>query len=158
VLLPKAMISKYYFVSIFTIIFSIFPSLVYTKGHEDCKLCHKNAKEKKYEFIVEADTKTINPTTDKPYGKADSFCISCHKLHSITSHPVGIVPNAEKVTVPEDALGYSGQEKEITCLSCHNPHPENKNYKYLRWPPENEFNLAQFCLNCHAAYGSKRIG
>jgi hypothetical protein len=144
---------KLYFGFIIILICCLAPISSYGGGHDDCNICHKNAKEKKYEFIIKIDTNLFNPFTNKPYGKLDAFCLSCHKLTSKTSHPVGIVPNPKKMNVPKEALGFSGQEKEISCLSCHNPHPDNKNYKYLRWPPENIWNLAQFCLNCHPSKG-----
>ena len=146
--------SKQSYGLIIAIILSIFPISAYAGGHEDCNMCHENASNKDYTLIVEPDSDTINPTTRKPYGKTDALCVSCHELHSKTSHPVGIAPNPEKVTVPEDALRFAGQEGKISCASCHNPHPENKNYKYLRWPPESVYNLARFCTNCHASKGT----
>ena len=125
------------------------------KSHENCNLCHKDVSGENYKLLVDTNSKAINPSTDKAYGRIDSLCVSCHDLKSKTSHPVGVIPTGE-VDVPTEALGFPGQEDKISCLSCHNPHPENANYKYLRWPPENQYNLAQFCLSCHINKGIKQ--
>ncbi len=137
---------------IIAIILTIFPLSAYGGGHEDCNICHEDTEE--YALIVKPGSEIINPTTRKPYGKVDRLCVSCHEFHSKSSHPVGIVPNPERVDVPKEALGFKGQEGRISCMSCHNPHPKNTNYKYLRWPPENVWNLARFCTNCHTSQGA----
>lgn len=63
------------------------------------------------------------------------------------THPVEVVPR--KVKVPPEALGFKGQEDQLTCMGCHNHHPSNPNYKYLRWPPGKDNNLNDFCAHCH---------
>lgn len=68
--------------------------------------------------------------------------INLHK-----THPVGIVPRTVKL--PADARGFQGQEDQLTCLGCHNHHPSNPNYKYLRWPADKGKNINKFCSNCH---------
>ncbi len=132
----------------------LFPASAFGGGHDDCNMCHESVAEKNYTLIEYSDSEIINPATRKPYGKADAYCVYCHDIKSKSSHPVGVVPNPDKVNVPKEALGFKGQEHEISCQSCHNPHPENRNYKYLRWPPENAWNLAQFCTNCHTSKGT----
>ncbi len=72
------------------------------------------------------------------------------------THPVGIVPDPNKVVLPRDARGFYGEEEEITCLSCHNHHPSNTNYKYLRWSSDNGKNMAVFCRKCHRKQSKKR--
>ena len=146
--------TKYNFGLIF-IVWSMFPLFsAYCGGHEECDMCHQNTSKKEYKLIIKPNLITINPSTKKPYGKTDALCISsCHELHSKSSHPVGIVPNSPKVKIPKEALGFSAQEREITCLSCHDPHPEDKNYRYLRWPVESIYNLAGFCIKCHTDHG-----
>jgi len=72
------------------------------------------------------------------------------------THPVGIVPDPRKVVLPRDARGFYGEEEEITCLSCHNHHPSNTNYKYLRWPSNGGKNMAIFCRKCHKKQSKKR--
>ena len=63
------------------------------------------------------------------------------------THPVGIVPR--KVVLPPEARGFKGQEDQLTCLGCHNHHPSNPNYKYLRWPADKGKNINKFCAHCH---------
>jgi hypothetical protein len=147
------MSGKPYWGFIIILIYCLLPTSSYGGGHDDCNICHKNAKEKEFDLIVKVEEKLFNPFTNKPYGKLDAFCLSCHKMSSKTSHPVGVVPSSKKILVPKEAMGFPGQEREISCLSCHNPHPDNENYKYLRWPTENRWNLAGFCINCHPSQG-----
>ncbi len=141
------MYSKYFIRLIFAAMLTVFPASAYSGGHEDCNICHKDTEE----YALKPGSVIINPTTGKPYGRVDTLCVSCHEFHSKSSHPVGIVPNPDKVDVPREALEFKGQEGKISCLSCHNPHPKNTNYKYLRWPPENVWNLSQFCTICHTS-------
>ncbi|MBI5788412.1 MAG: hypothetical protein HZA78_06125 [Candidatus Schekmanbacteria bacterium] len=63
------------------------------------------------------------------------------------THPVGIVPR--KVKLPPEAKGFKGQEEQLTCMGCHNHHPSNPNYKYLRWPAGKGDQINKFCANCH---------
>jgi len=72
------------------------------------------------------------------------------------THPVGIIPNPQKVILPRDARGFYGEEEEITCLSCHNHHPSNTNYKYLRWPCNDGKDMAIFCRKCHPKQSKRR--
>jgi hypothetical protein len=143
-----------YFLALFFIIWSTFPVVAYGSGHEDCDSCHKNTSREDYTLVFKNKTEGINPSTKKPYGKMDALCYSCHEQNSQFAHPVGIIPDPQKVIVPEDALGFPGQEQEITCLSCHNPHPDNKSYQYLRWQVEDEDDMTTFCVKCHASQGS----
>jgi predicted CXXCH cytochrome family protein len=64
------------------------------------------------------------------------------------SHPVGIAP--KKVVLPKEASGFKWQENQLTCISCHDHHPSNTNYKYLRWPTDNGNDMNSFCAHCHS--------
>jgi tetratricopeptide (TPR) repeat protein len=48
-----------------------------------------------------------------------------------------------------EARGFKGEEDRLTCLGCHNHHPTNKNYKYLRWSADGGENKTKFCVHCH---------
>jgi mono/diheme cytochrome c family protein len=63
------------------------------------------------------------------------------------THPVGII--AKKVTLPKESQGFKGQENQLTCLGCHDHHPSNPNYMYLRWPTDKGKNISKFCAHCH---------
>ena len=134
----------------------LLPSSVWAQRHEDCAMCHKNAEKKDYTLIVSPDTKSINPHTNRPFGMRDAFCMGCHKdnIDVTTLHSVGIKP--KNAILPKEALGFKGQEKELTCEGCHDPHLE-ENYMYLRWKASpGEGGLNYFCGKCHPQKGSAR--
>lgn len=127
--------------------------------HEDCKMCHKSPDEEPYQFTVTPDTKTQNPKTSKPISGVSAICFSCHKegyagenagvpINLSSSHPIGVVPSS-RVSVPKDVLEFNGEKGLLSCGSCHNWHPDNKNYKYLRWEVSGRYDLNRFCSQCH---------
>jgi hypothetical protein len=130
----------------------LIPSVAWSGGHTECKMCHLDAKQKNFQLIVKPDYDTINPFTGKSYGQDDAICIACHQqFKAKTIHPVGIVP--QKTVLPPEAKGFKGQENEITCRSCHDPHPENKNYMYLRWSADKGIDISKFCVvKCHSKF------
>jgi len=87
---------------------------------------------------------TTSAIFDEMMLEAPDVGLTVINLHE--THPVGIVPKT--VVLPDEAKGFKGQEEQLTCMGCHNHHPYNKNYKYLRWPA-NEKDLSGFCANCH---------
>jgi hypothetical protein len=121
-------------------------------GHANCDMCHIDVKQKNYQLVIRPDYSVINQFTGKAYGKDDALCMSCHRnFEAKTIHPVGIVP--QSMVLPQEARGFAGQENEITCRSCHDPHPQNKNYKYLRWPADRGVNISKFCVvKCHSQF------
>jgi len=86
----------------------------------------------------------------------DAFCLGCHNknvgilpvdLHK--THPVGITP--KKAKVPASNLAADGM---FGCMSCHDPHPSNPNYKYLVVDTNGGKNMGKFCSYCHPAQAS----
>ncbi len=80
----------------------------------------------------------------------DALCIGCHNeeegilpVNMHTTHPTGITPTYTKV--PRELL----KDGVFSCVSCHNPHPSNANYKYLILPTEEGGNMGTFCAKCH---------
>ena len=142
----------------FLLTFSLFyPQSAYSAGKEDghkpCSLCHEMKGKKAQKVKIKPDTKTINPYTVKPFGPVDGVCIRCHNdlIHINKGHVLGIRP--EKANVPDECLGYEGQEGELTCLSCHNPHPHETKYKFLRWQVT-ETGVDKLCRRCHVEKAS----
>jgi hypothetical protein len=93
---------------------------------------------------------------------AAELCLGCHALtdlggagvrpiHLHTTHPIGIKPNAEVANVPANLL----RKGILDCISCHDPHPSNKNYMYLRIDvgPADNHNIQKFCTMCHPNKG-----
>lgn len=118
------------------------------EGHQPCSLCHEMEGEKALKVKIKPDTKTINPYTGRIYGPVDGVCISCHpQFTHAEGHPLGITP--VKVKVPAKFMGYKGQEKELTCLACHNPHPHQTKYKFLRLQTPDHDGIKWLCSHCH---------
>ncbi len=80
----------------------------------------------------------------------DALCLGCHNeeegilpVNMHTTHPTGVTPTYTKV--PRQLL----KDGIFTCVSCHNPHPSNANYKYLILPTSEGGNMGTFCAKCH---------
>ncbi len=101
-------------------------------------------------------------TSDTPFVKnVESLCRECHLVRDQDVHPVDIRPEkADSITLP------LGEERTITCVTCHDPHSDPyaqvpytrqnplerltgifKGFRtyFLRFPNDE----GQICLNCH---------
>jgi predicted CXXCH cytochrome family protein len=137
-----------------------FPVLVSAAGkHEglNCTGCHgaHNAKGKLISAI-DPNTKAVNPATQKPYDGITAFCLGCHEttenggmgimpVSASMSHPYGITPNTKVAAVPSIFL----RSNKLDCVGCHDPHPSNPNYKYLRVDTKGGQDMQSFCSVCH---------
>ena len=92
------------------------------------------------------------------------LCLGCHAdadkggagilpITAHTSHPWGRMVNRKVANVP-DALLRGGA---MDCVSCHDPHPSNPNYKYLRVDTKAGKQMAVFCAMCHASKADRSI-
>lgn len=138
------------------------PALVFAAGAHDglnCVGCHgiHNAKGDII-FAVEPNTKSINPKTKKPFTGTTALCLGCHEtidkggmgiaaVSSKHSHPYGVTPNPKVATVP----GVFLRDGHLECVGCHDPHPSNVNYKYLRVDTAKGAKMGDFCSMCHAS-------
>jgi predicted CXXCH cytochrome family protein len=138
------------------------PIVVLAAGAHDaleCTGCHAlhTAKDGNLIFAVEANKKDINPRTKQPYGGITALCLGCHDapekggqgikpVDSHTSHPYGLTSvNSKVARVPSEFL----RDGKFECISCHDPHPSNPNYKYLRVDTANGSKMNVFCAACH---------
>lgn len=138
------------------------PVAVFAAGAHDgleCTGCHAlhTAKDGSLIFAVEANKKEINPRTKQPYGGITALCLGCHDtpekggqgikpVDSHTSHPYGLTSVNSKVAhVPSEFM----RDGKFECTSCHDPHPSNTNYKYLRIDTANGSKMDVFCAACH---------
>lgn len=146
------------------------PLSAFAAGPHDaltCSGCHglHTAKDGKVIFAVEANKKAVNPRTNQPYSGITALCLSCHgtpekggmgirPVDSHTSHPFGITSvNAKIANVPAELL----REGSFECISCHDPHPSNSNYRYLRVDTNNGADIQKFCVMCHPMKADKAV-
>ncbi|MBI5788888.1 MAG: hypothetical protein HZA78_08560 [Candidatus Schekmanbacteria bacterium] len=143
------MINKKYTAISFLLALLTIPVLAQGKGHENCNLCHLAVEDGNYNLTVKPNYQTHNPNTGQPFVEEDAVCMRCHKMEAKSIHPVGIIPDLQKVTMPSE---ITSKEGKLICASCHDIH-ESKNFRYLRWPVDSENAISQFCIaRCHAKY------
>ena len=124
----------------------------------DCTECHSLHDTKgDYSFGVIPNTSEKYAATGQPVSGTDALCLGCHNedegiapISLMKSHPVGVKP--KKAFVPQEVLGRNG---ELTCGSCHDPHPSNPNYMYLRVGTDGGRSMGAFCAYCHEAMVDK---
>ncbi len=130
-------------------------------GHDglSCTGCHAlhTAKDGNLIFAVDANKKDINPRTKQPYSGITSLCLGCHQtpekggqgikpIGGHVSHPYGLSAINSKVAhVPAELL----RDGKFECIGCHDPHPSNPNYKYLRIDTAGGAKMDVFCAACH---------
>ncbi|MGA1870438.1 MAG: cytochrome c3 family protein [bacterium] len=134
------------------------------EGHEECALCHgAHTAVGPGLLTTKPDTTSVNPATGKPLGRVDAMCMACHAeepnglgyrpVSMDHTHPSGITPI--KVNLPSEAKGFKDEEDKLTCMGCHDPHPSNPNYMYLRGPTVSAGNTQAFCVWCHPEQAPK---
>lgn len=87
------------------------------------------------------------------------FCLVCHAskeqggrdIKPISQHPVSHPYARDKINprvarVDPELL----RDGKFECLSCHDPHPSNGNFAYLRVPVK-PHDMNVFCAACHPA-------
>jgi predicted CXXCH cytochrome family protein len=131
-------------------------------GHDavGCSGCHSlHAAKGDLIFAVAPNGKYLNPKTKQPYTGSTALCLGCHQdtekggqgfapISQHISHPFGIDRVNPKVArVPSELLREGGR---FECLGCHDPHPSNPYYKYLRVDTKGGKDMDAFCAACHA--------
>ncbi|GAB4488327.1 MAG: hypothetical protein OHK006_18610 [Thermodesulfovibrionales bacterium] len=145
------------------------PAVVFAAGaHEglNCVGCHgiHNAKGDII-FAVEPNKKSLNPRTKQPFTGVTALCLGCHEtidkggmgiaaVSASHSHPYGVSPNAKVANVPAEFL----RDGKLECVGCHDPHPSNPNYKYLRVDTAKGGKMGEFCGMCHASKAGSAPG
>ncbi len=130
-------------------------------GHDSigCGGCHAiHTSKGPIIFAVEPNKKAINPKTKQPYTGTTALCLGCHEesskggqgyapISSHISHPYGLTSVDSKIAkVPGELLRDGGR---FECLGCHDPHPSNPYYKYLRVDTAKGSKMDAFCAVCH---------
>jgi predicted CXXCH cytochrome family protein len=124
-------------------------------GHDKvgCNGCHAKKE------VMAGNKKLLDPATHQPYAGPTGVCLACHEtaeaggkgylpVSQQHSHPfaLGTVnPKRAKVSAELMAKGFG-------CMSCHDPHPSNTNFKYLRTNVgKTGDRMDAFCGTCHPA-------
>ena len=130
------------------------PAAAYGPHDPNCVECHSlHAAKGKAILAVAPNTKEKNPSTGAGAAGDVALCLGCHNESegimpiSLTStHPVGMKPAKLKIDGQ-----YLKDDGSLGCMSCHDPHPSNPNYKYLRGSVAKGSELGTFCALCHPA-------
>jgi predicted CXXCH cytochrome family protein len=133
-------------------------------GHESvgCSGCHSlHSAKGNLIFAVAPNTKYLNPKTKQPYTGTTALCLACHQdeknggqgyapVSQHVSHPFGLATvNPKIANVPPQLLREGGR---FECMGCHDPHPSNPNYKYLRVDVGAKGQkIDAFCGVCHGS-------
>lgn len=144
----------------------LLPAFAFAKGGHDslsCVGCHGiHTAEGDIIFAVKPNTQAINPRTKKANTGVTALCLGCHEdtggmgiipIKGKSSHPYGIKPNPKIAGVPSKVL----RGGKLECVGCHDPHPSNPNYKYLRVPTKGGSQMQEFCSLCHASKSGKKV-
>jgi predicted CXXCH cytochrome family protein len=130
-------------------------------GHDavGCTGCHSiHTSKGAIIFAVKPNTQVQNPKTKQPYTGTTALCLGCHEesskggqgyapISSHISHPYGLTQVDAKVAkVPPELLREGGR---FECLGCHDPHPSNPYFKYLRVDTAKGSKMDAFCAICH---------
>ena len=130
-------------------------------GHDavGCNGCHSiHAAKGEIIFAVGPNKQVVNPKTKQPYVGITALCLGCHEesskggqgyapIEATHSHPYGLAAVDAKIAkVPGELLREGGR---FECLGCHDPHPSNPYYKYLRVDTAKGSKMDAFCAVCH---------
>lgn len=129
------------------------PASVMAFGSHDneCVECHGIHTAQGAALIDVAPLEADNPSTGTKLTGVSSLCLGCHsdeggilEVNLMATHPIGIIP--KRAQVPAGNLSVNGT---LTCTSCHDPHPSNPNYMYLRADVSGSGDMGAFCELCH---------
>jgi len=130
-------------------------------GHDSvgCTGCHSiHTAKGDIIFAITANKQVVNPKTKQPYAGTTALCLGCHEesskggqgyapISAHMSHPYGLASVDPKIAkVPPELLREGGR---FECLGCHDPHPSNPYYKYLRVDTAKGSKIDAFCVICH---------
>lgn len=130
-------------------------------GHDKvgCTGCHSMHAAKGADlYAVAPNRKALNPKTNQPHGPVTQFCLGCHAEPSEGGRGLGSVANhlghpfsattvnPRLAKVPPELL----RDGQFECIGCHDPHPSNPNFRYLRVASTGKApSMSEFCTVCH---------
>lgn len=124
----------------------------------DCLGCHDPHYAKAQKIFKVKNTIYPNPRTGQTIDDVSALCLGCHNIpqfggagikpiHLYMTHPVNVRPNTRIANVPSKLL----RSNKLQCVSCHDPHPSNPYWRYLRVDTEGGTKVGNFCQLCHPA-------
>jgi predicted CXXCH cytochrome family protein len=131
-----------------------------TGGHDavGCMGCHSvHAGRGAVAFALPANTTVLDPRTGKANETISALCLACHAepkeggrgaapVSSHFNHPFSVAKvNPKLARVPPELL----RDGRFECVGCHDPHPSNPNYRYLRVAVTRAPTLSELCSLCH---------
>jgi predicted CXXCH cytochrome family protein len=108
-------------------------------------------------FALPPNRKMLDPRTGQPLGTISALCLACHAetsqggqglapVSGHLGHPFSLAKvNPRLARVPDELL----RDGRFECVSCHDPHPSNPNYRYLRISTSKAPTLTELCSVCH---------
>jgi len=139
----------------------VWPAVAHPAGGHDavgCAGCHSAHRARgEALFALAPNTAVLDPRTGKPTGSLTALCLSCHAereaggrgtapVSDHLHHPFSVErPNPRLAQVPASLL----RDGRFECVGCHDPHPSNPNYRYLRLPVTGTPTLSALCGVCH---------
>lgn len=129
-------------------------------GHDavGCVGCHSaHAVRGDALFALSPNTTLIDPRTGQAHSSPSALCLSCHAdredggrgaapVSNHFQHPFSVAKvNPRLAQVPPELL----RNGRFECIACHDPHPSNPNYRYLRIAVTRAPSLSEFCRVCH---------
>ena len=130
-------------------------------GHQSlgCVGCHSMHEARgDHLAAVPPNLKMPEARTGKPHGPITAGCLGCHAdiadggkgilpVSEHMRHPFSLQnPNPRVAKVPAELL----RDGRFECVSCHDPHPSNPNYRYLRIAARSPPTISQLCSLCHS--------
>jgi hypothetical protein len=131
-----------------------------TGGHDavGCVGCHSmHAARGAVLSALRPNTALLDPRTGKANGAISALCLACHAdpedggrgvapVSNHFGHPFSVAKvNPKLARVPPELL----REGRFECIGCHDPHPSNPNYRYLRIAVTRTPTLGELCSMCH---------
>lgn len=137
-------------------------------GHDGlvCTGCHSiHVAKDSIIFAVSANKSDINPKTKQSYTEITALCLGCHQapdkggmgikpIAGHMSHPYGMKSVNSKIARVPDELVRDGK---FDCIGCHDPHPSNTYYRYLRTDTANGSKMDSFCAVCHPMKADPKV-
>jgi hypothetical protein len=99
----------------------------------------------------------LDPRTGRANERISALCLACHAdraeggrgvapVSGHFNHPYSVAKvNPKLARVPPELL----RDGRFECIGCHDPHPSNPNYRYLRIAVTRTPTLSELCGVCH---------